>query len=129
MDVRGLELAVLAGCDLELNGHALVQGLKAVHLNLGVVDEQVVAILARDEAVALVRVEPLNSTLCHDVPFFRLPLKETTHCARAARNLCDLLVTCASLPHRVLGELEKRKKPRTVNMWTLEVNSQVEPNS
>ena len=75
MDVGSLELAVLTSGDLELNGLALVQSLEAVHLNLGVVDEQVVAILARDEAVALVRIEPLNSTLSHDVPFFRLPLR------------------------------------------------------
>ena len=72
-DVGSLELAVLAGRDVELDSLALVQGLEAVHLNLGVVDEQVVAVLTRDEAVALVRVEPLNSTLCHVVPFVLSP--------------------------------------------------------
>ena len=72
-DVGSLELAVLAGGDVKLDSLALVQGLEAVHLNLGVVDEQIVAVLTRDEAVALVGVEPLNSTLSHDVPFFHLP--------------------------------------------------------
>ena len=69
-DGGSLKLAILARGDLELDGLALVEGLEAVHLDLAVMDEQIVAVLARDEAVALVGVEPLNSTLCHDVPFF-----------------------------------------------------------
>ena len=43
--------------------------LETIHLDLAVVNEQVVAISAGDEAVALVRIEPLNSTLSHFVPF------------------------------------------------------------
>ena len=81
-DVGSLELAVLAGRDVELDSLALVQGLEAVHLNLGVVDEQVVAVLTRDEAVALVRVEPLNSTLCHVVPFVLSPAGPNAALAR-----------------------------------------------
>ena len=64
-----LELAVLAGRDLELDGLALIKGLETIHLDLAVVNEQVVAIRTGDEAVALVRIEPLNSTLSHFVPF------------------------------------------------------------
>lgn len=73
VNVGSLELAVLTGGDVKLDDLALVEGLEAVHLNLGVVHEQIVAVLARDETVALVRIEPLNSTLSHDVPFYLSP--------------------------------------------------------
>lgn len=72
-NVGSLELAVLTSRDVELDSLALVQRLEAVHLDLGVVNEQVVPILAGDEAVALVRIEPLDSTLSHVVPFFLCP--------------------------------------------------------
>ena len=80
-DGGSLELAVLAGRDLKLNSLALVESLEAIHLNLAVVNEQVVAALTGDEAVALVRIEPLNSTLSHVVPFFLAP--QGKHCAEA----------------------------------------------
>ena len=95
-DVGSLELAVLAGGDVKLDSLALVQSLEAVHLDLGVVDEQVVAVLARDEAVALVRVEPLNSTLCHVVPFFLAPRGENS--ALYARYKVWVLATRDILP-------------------------------
>ena len=44
-NVGGLKLAVLAGGDVKLDGLALVQRLEAVHLDLGIVNEQVVPIL------------------------------------------------------------------------------------
>ena len=70
MDVRSLQLAVLALGDLELDGLALIKGLVTVHLDLGEVNEQIVAVLAGDEAITLVGVEPLNSSLRHNVPFY-----------------------------------------------------------
>ena len=72
-NVAGLQLAVLAGRDVELDLLALVEGLEAIHLDLGEVHEQIVANLTRDEAVALVRISPLDSTLSHVLPFFLTP--------------------------------------------------------
>ena len=81
-DVGSLQLAVLTGRNVELDALALVEGLVAVHLNLREVDKQVVPILAGNEAVALLGVEPLNGTLCHDVPFFRALAGKKCACAR-----------------------------------------------
>ena len=53
---------------LERDGLTLVEGLEALRLDLGEVDEQVVATLALDEAVTLVSVEPLNFTFSHAKP-------------------------------------------------------------
>ena len=64
-DVDRLLFAVVARGHLELDGLTLVEGLEAIALDLGEVDEHVVAALLRDEAVALVRVEPLDSTVSH----------------------------------------------------------------
>jgi hypothetical protein len=47
--------------------------------------EQVVAIFAGNEAVSLVAIEPLNSTLSHFVPFFLCPTGQTL------RNMRDTL--------------------------------------
>ena len=69
-DVDRLLLAVVALGDLELDGLALVEGLEALALDLGVVGEHVVAVLLRDEAVALVRVEPLDGTCSHADPSY-----------------------------------------------------------
>jgi hypothetical protein len=38
------------------------------------VDEQIVAILTRDEPIALIRIEPLYLTFSHVLPFF-LPMR------------------------------------------------------
>ena len=65
-DVDRLLLAVVARGDLELDSLALVEGLEALALDLGEVSEHVVATLDRDEAVALVRVEPLDGTFSHE---------------------------------------------------------------
>ena len=51
--------------DVEDDGLALVEGLEALALDLAEVHEDVVAVLTRDEAVALVRIEPLHSTFSH----------------------------------------------------------------
>ena len=68
-NVGSLKLAVLTGGNVELYSLTLVKSLKTVHLNLGEVNEQIVAVFTRDEAVSLVRIEPLNSTLSHYEPF------------------------------------------------------------
>src|SRR5690349_6563972 len=52
--------------DVELDLLVLVEGLVALRLDRRVVNEDVVAaVLLRDEAEALLRVEPLNSALSH----------------------------------------------------------------
>ena len=58
--------ALGALADLELDLLVLLEGTEAVALDLGVVDEDVVAAIVRsDEAVALFGVEPLDNSLCH----------------------------------------------------------------
>ncbi len=64
-NVAGLQLAVLPSRHLEANLITLVESLEAIHLNLGEVNEKIVAVLTRDETVALVRIEPLNRTFSH----------------------------------------------------------------
>src|SRR5690606_34912445 len=67
LDVRCL-LALGAGDDVERNLLVLGQRLEAVALNRGEVSEDVFAAVSRgDEAEALGVVEPLDSTLCHEM--------------------------------------------------------------
>ena len=49
-----------AGGDVELDALALVEGLVAVALDVGEVDEHIVALLTGDEAEALLGVEELH---------------------------------------------------------------------
>ena len=63
--VGSLELAILPSGNLEGDLIAFIEGLETVHLNLREVNEQIVAILARDEAIALIGIKPLNSTFSH----------------------------------------------------------------
>jgi hypothetical protein len=58
-------LTLAAGADVELDGLALVEGLVARGLDVGEVDEHVVAVFTGDEAVALLSVEELDGTDCH----------------------------------------------------------------
>src|SRR3954469_12262806 len=52
--------------DVELDLLVLVEGLVALRLDRGVVNEDVVAaVLLGDEAEALLSVEPLHGALCH----------------------------------------------------------------
>src|SRR2546430_15445492 len=53
---------------LELHVLVLLQAAEAVSVNLGVVHEDVRSVGAGDEAVALLRVEPLDGSLCHVAP-------------------------------------------------------------
>src|SRR5207344_3411656 len=54
-----------AGLDLELDPLTLVESAEAVHSDRRVVDEHVRATVDRDEAVTLLRVEPLDGALSH----------------------------------------------------------------
>ena len=59
-------LALGALADLELHALSLVEAAEASSVDLGVVHEEVfVAAVLRDEAEALVRVEPFHGALCH----------------------------------------------------------------
>ena len=65
-DVDGLEAAVAVG-DIKSNGLAVFQGLEAVGSDAGVVNEDVLAVLAvGDEAEALLRVKPFYCTFIHE---------------------------------------------------------------
>src|ERR1700742_2153503 len=57
--------ALLTLRDLELDALTVFQRLVAVHLDRGEVDEDVLPPVDRDEAIALLAVEPLDGALCH----------------------------------------------------------------
>src|SRR5262249_54850827 len=63
-DVGGLQ-ALGAASDLEFDGVTLGQGLEALGLDGGVVNEDVLSTILRDESVPLGLVEPLDSSVCH----------------------------------------------------------------
>src|ERR1039458_1360674 len=69
-DVLGF-LALLAGCHIEFDLLALVEGLVAVALDVGEMNEDVVTLLARDESESLFCVEELHCSLCHKYSFLR----------------------------------------------------------
>jgi hypothetical protein len=65
VDLLGLR-TLRALRDLELDALALLEGAVAGGVDRGVVDEDVgAAAVLGDEPVALLSVEPLDSTLCH----------------------------------------------------------------
>jgi len=70
-DVARLQLAVLAGRDLECHSLTFIKGLEALALDLAVVDEDIVSVFVRDETITLVSVEPLDSTFSHSYSSFR----------------------------------------------------------
>src|SRR5712691_1810568 len=74
-DLVGLG-APLALRDLELDPLALFEGAVSVRLDRREVDENVLATVDGDEAVSLVRVEPLDGALSHS--------KQLPNCARAS---------------------------------------------
>src|SRR5436190_5006613 len=67
-DVGGLQALRALGY-LELHVLVFLQAAEAVAVNLGVVHEDVRSVGAGDEAVALLRVEPLDGSLCHVAPY------------------------------------------------------------
>ena len=60
-------LALPAGGDVELDALALVEALVALALDVGEVDEHIVALLPRDEAEALLGVEELHGTCSQEI--------------------------------------------------------------
>src|SRR6202040_3640591 len=67
-NVRGLR--ALGACSyLELHVLVLLEATEAVAVDLGVVHEDVRSVGAGDKAVALLRVEPLDGSLCHVAPY------------------------------------------------------------
>jgi len=74
-NVRGLE-TLGAACHLELHLVTFRQTLEALRGDGAEVDEDVLAVLLRDEAEALRIVEPLDSTVCHTrtLPSGRTPV-------------------------------------------------------
>src|SRR2546430_13762794 len=67
--VLGLQ-ALRPLCDFELHPVAFGERAEPVHLDGGVVDEDLLAPLPRDEAVPFAVVEPLHGTLRHVTTFF-----------------------------------------------------------
>jgi hypothetical protein len=62
-------VALLAPADIEFDAVALVQGLVPFADDVGEVDEDIVTLGTGNEAVALLRVEELHRTLCHNCSF------------------------------------------------------------
>ena len=67
-DVLGLR-ALPAGRNVELDALTLFEGLVTVALDVRKVNEDVIFLFTRDEAEALVCVEELDGTLCHEYSF------------------------------------------------------------
>src|SRR5262245_43182476 len=57
--------ALLTLRDLELHALTVLQRFVAIHVDRGEVDEDVLPSVDRDEAIALLAVEPLDGALCH----------------------------------------------------------------
>src|SRR5262249_41813985 len=70
--------------DLELDALAFLERLVAVALDCRVVDEDVVALVARDEAVPLLAVEELHSALCHEFSFLIAAVRPLRRSARSS---------------------------------------------
>jgi hypothetical protein len=86
-DVARLKLTVLTGRDVKLDSSVLIEGLEALGLDLRIVNEQVVPILARYEAISFVLIEPLYFTFSHVLPFF-LPQYQEANLDDAVYNRC-----------------------------------------
>jgi hypothetical protein len=59
-------LALFAGRSVELYELAFLEALVAVALDVGEMDENVITLLARDEAEALFCIKKFHCSLCHD---------------------------------------------------------------
>src|SRR5215831_20190808 len=82
-DCRCLRPAI-AVLDVELDPLPLLEAAVAIHLDGGEVHEHVPTTVDRDEAVALVRVEPLDGALSHypTTPYLRSGLSGPAPCYR-----------------------------------------------
>jgi len=70
-DVRGLQ-ALGALLDLEVYALTLLQRTETIPADRGVVYEDILPVVPGDEAVALLRIEPLHFPLWHAALLFRL---------------------------------------------------------
>src|ERR1700677_4898536 len=59
-------LALFSGRSVELDELTLFEALVAVALDIGEMDEDVITLLARDEAEALFCIKKFHCSLCHD---------------------------------------------------------------
>jgi hypothetical protein len=59
-------LALFPGSSVELDELTLLEALVAVALDVGEMDEDVITLLARDEAEALFCIKKFYCSLCHD---------------------------------------------------------------
>ncbi len=75
-DVTRLKLAVLARGDVEGYRSTLIQSLETVHLNLREVNEQVLAVALRDEAVTLLGLNHLTVPSAISLSSFLSPSPE-----------------------------------------------------
>src|SRR5206468_2315930 len=82
-DRRRLRPAI-ALLDVEFDPLPLLEAAVAIHLDGGEVHEHVPTTVDRDEAVALVRVEPLDGALSHypTTPYLRSGLSDPAPCYR-----------------------------------------------
>src|SRR4051794_24477458 len=104
-DVDGLR-ALVAGLGVVGDLRVLGQQLEAVGVDAGVVDEEVLAtVVRRDEAEALVVVEPLDGSGSHDVPPRRL-------CTANAEEA--VTATTAGAEHCVVGARRARPEESSV---------------
>src|SRR5580693_5014117 len=93
--------AAIALRDLELDPLPFFKGAVAIHLDGGEVHKHVPATVDRDEAVALVRVEPLDGALSHSQQLPNsartsgpaLPLRDPSIAARARREQDRLAIS------------------------------------
>ena len=84
-DVLGF-LALLAGGNVELDVLTLVEALVAIALDVGEMDENVITLLTRDEAVTLFCIEEFHCACCHEYSF--LECGEPTNLIRLAGYDC-----------------------------------------
>ena len=115
--VASLELAILASRHVELHSLAFIEGLEAVHLDLREVDEEVFAIVLRDEPIAFLGVEPLHGTFCHfKSSFLSLTLQGgNTACCMAAA----LALTSRAREYYTLSREKKARDSRFSPFFTV----------
>src|SRR6202035_3009156 len=95
-------LALLARGHVELDALALTEALVAVALDVGVMDEDVITLLARDEAESLFCIEKLHSALCHDYSFLGAvgqPVRPARYTTRYSNP--GIVIRCSWIRHDV----------------------------
>src|SRR4051812_5852990 len=114
-DVDGLR-PLVAGLGVVGDLRALSERLEAARVDAGVVDEQVLATLVRrDEAEALVVVEPLNGSGCHVISSTALVLRTRRLPKRRLRALNTLVPDAYDRPNAQTVPHETVRKQRSVH--------------